>query len=150
VLDLKKSWTAVLGIISILILVISVSGCSSFTNNKLFFEYNLPSGESPDYTGSQNITVPDGTSSVRIDYQNLVKGNSTTQLPTLNIYYLNTVPVAGQPIGSYAKNIVDEKTIDVYNETKPLSGVYLEVNSNIKGVLIVNNNVNGVIKVFVS
>lgn len=49
----------IVGIVSILMAVVLVSGC--INNENVLYQYNLSAGQSPNYIGAQNVTVPNGT-----------------------------------------------------------------------------------------
>jgi hypothetical protein len=138
---------AVLGIMSLLVLVVFASGCTS--NEKLLIQYNLSAGASPNFVGVQNVTVPNGTSNVKFVAQNLTKLYPNVNTSNVIIYMLNTVPVSGAT-QNYTVNILEQKTIDLSNETQPLSVTYTFNNTQIKGILTVNTNAKGIIQIYTS
>jgi hypothetical protein len=142
----------VLGIVSILIAVVLVSGC--INNENVLYQYNLSAGESPSFIGAQNVTVPNGTKTVKIKCENLTKLNSGSNTSYVNIYVLNTVPVTVAVNGSntdfiaqYNKSVVELKSINLANETNPITENFTFNNTDIKGILIVNVNAKGLIHV---
>lgn len=148
-----KSGIAVLGILSILMLVVFASGCTS--SEKILYGYNLTAGEAPNYIGAQNITIPNGTNTIKVEAQNLTKLNSNLTTSTVNIYALSTVPVTIAAtnndtaiIKTYNASIVSQKTIDLANETSPKSFNYTFNDTTIKGFLIININSQGLIQIF--
>jgi hypothetical protein len=150
-----KSWIGVLGILSVLVLVVFASGCAS--SEKLLYGYNLTSGESPNYIGVQNVTIPNGTNTIKVEAQNLTKLNSNLTTSTVNIYALSTVPVTvtatnndTEIIKNYNASVVLQKTIDLSNETSPKSFNYTFNDTSIKGFLIINVNSQGLIQLFTS
>ncbi len=150
-----KSGIAVLGILSVLVLVVFASGCTS--NEKILYEYNLTAGQAPNYLGVQNVTVPNGTNTIKVEAQNLTKLNSNLTTSTVNIYALNTVPVTVTAsndettiIKNYNASVVLQKTIDLSNETSPKSFNYTFNDTTIKGFLIINVNSQGLIQLFTS
>lgn len=150
-----KSRIATLGVISILMLVVFAAGCTS--SEKLLYQYNLSAGEAPNYIGAQNVTVPNGTNTIKIEAQNLTKVNSSMNTSYVNIYSLSTVPVTvtvtgndAEIIKNYNASIVVQKTIDLANETSPKSTTFTFNDTNIKGFLIVNVNAKGLIEIFTS
>ena len=145
---MKKSGIAVFGILAILILVVFVSGCAS--NEKLLYQYNLTAGEGPNFVGVQNVTILNGTKSVKIVGQELVKLHSNITTSNVNILILNTIPVTGATGTNYTVNILEQKTINLANETQPLNVTYTFNNTNIKGLLITNTNAKGVIQIYTS
>jgi hypothetical protein len=145
---MKKSGIAIFGILAILTLVIFVSGCAS--NEKLLYQYNLTAGKSPNFVGVQNVTIANGTKSVKIVGQDLGKLNSNITTSNVNILILNTIPVTGATGANYTVNILEQKTINLANETQPLNVTYTFNNTNIKGLLITNTNAKGVIQIYTS
>jgi hypothetical protein len=150
-----KSGIAVLGILSVLVLVVFASGCAS--NEKILYEYNLTAGEAPNYIGAQNVTIPNGTNTIKVEAQNLTKLNSNLTTSTVNIYALSTVPVTVTAsnndtaiIKTYNASIISQKTIDLANETSPKSFNYTFNDTTIKGFLIININSQGLIQIFTS
>lgn len=143
---MKKSGMAIFSMLAILMLVVFVSGCTS--TEKLLFQYNLSAGDSPQFVGVQNVTIPNGTSSVKIASQNLTKLYPNITTSNVIIYLLNTIPVSGATGENYTVNILEQKTIELSNETQPLSVTYTFNNTQLKGILIVNTNAKGVIQIF--
>lgn len=149
-----KSKIAVLGFISILLVVVFASGCTS--NEKVLYEYNLSAGQSPNYIGAQNVTVPNGTNNIKVEAQNLEKLNSSLNTSYVNIYALSIVPatvtVTGNDmeiIKNYNASVLTQKKFDLSNETSK-TFTYTFNDSNIKGFLIVNVNAKGLIKIVTS
>ena len=142
---MKKSGIAVFGILVILTLVVFISGCAS--NGKLLYQYNLTAGKSPDFIGTQNVTIPNGTTNVKIVGQNLTKLHSNINISNVNILILNTIPVSG---ANYTVNILEQKTINLANETQPINITYTFNKTNIKGLLITNTNAKGFIQIYTS
>jgi hypothetical protein len=145
---MKKSEIAVFGILAVLALVVFTSGCVS--NEKLLYQYNLTAGKSPDFIGVQNVTIPNGTASVKIVGQNLTKLNPNIGTSNVNILILNTIPVTGATGENYTVNIIEQKTINLANETQPLNVTYTFNNATIKGLLITNTNAKGIIQIYTS
>ena len=150
-----KTGITVLGAICLLMVVVFASGCTS--NEKVLYQYNLSSGQSPNYVGAQNITVPNGTSTVKVQCENLTRINSNLNTSYVNIYLLNTVPVtvtiAGNNtniVATYNKSVVEQKSINLANETNPLSQNFTFNNTQTKGILIVNVNAKGFIQILTS
>lgn len=137
---------AIFSMLAILMLVVFVSGCTS--TEKLLFQYNLSAGDSPQFVGVQNVTIPNGTSSVKIVSQNLTKVYPNVTTSNVILYLLNTIPVSGATGENYTVNILEQKTIELSNETQPLSVTYTFNNTQLKGILIVNTNAKGVIQIF--
>jgi hypothetical protein len=149
-----KSKIAVLGFISILLIVVFASGCTS--NEKVLYEYNLSAGQSPNYIGAQNVTVPNGTNNIKVEAQNLEKLNSSLNTSYVNIYTLSIVPatvtVTGNDmeiIKNYNASVLVQKKFDLSNETSK-TFTYTFNDSNIKGLLILNVNAKGLIKIVTS
>lgn len=147
-----KSEIIVLGIVSILLAVVSVSGC--INNENVLYQYNLSTGQSPNYIGAQNVTVPNGTKTVTIKCENLTKSNSDLNTSYVNIYVLNVVPVTiavngsnTDFLGQYNKSVVELKTINLANQSNPVSENFTFNDTNIKGILIVNINSKGSIQI---
>jgi len=150
-----KSKIAILGCISILMVVVLASGCTS--NEKVLYQYNLSEGQSPSYIGVQNVTVPNGTNNTKVDAQNLTKVNSNLSNSFVNIYALSVVPVTETITGNdteiiknYNKSVVLQKTIDLSNETSPKTFTYTFNDTQIKGFLIINVNAKGSIQILIS
>lgn len=136
----------IFSILAILMLVVFVSGCTS--TEKLLFQFNLSAGDSPQFVGVQNVTIPNGTSSVKIVSQNLTKVYPNVTTSNVILYLLNTIPVSGATGENYTVNILEQKTIELSNETQPLSVTYTFNNTQLKGILIVNTNAKGLIQIF--
>jgi hypothetical protein len=145
---LKKSGIVGFGILTILMLVVFASGCTS--NEKLVYQYNLTNGTGPDFVGTQNVTIPNGTSTVKVVGQDLTKLSPNANISNVIILILNTIPVTGATGANYTVNILEQKTINLANETKPLNVTYTFNNTNIKGLLITNTNAKGVIQIYTS
>jgi len=145
---MKNSGIGVFGILAILVLVVFASGCAS--NEKLLYEYTLSTGESPDFIGIQNVTIPDGTNTVKITGKDLAKLNPSINTSNVVILILNTVPVTGATGKNYTVNILEQKNINLSNETKPLSVTYTFEDTKIKGLLITNTNAKGTIQIYTS
>jgi hypothetical protein len=146
-----KTKIAVLGFISILLLVVFASGCTS--NEKVLYEYNLSAGQSPAYIGVQNVTVPNGTNNIKVKAQDLEKVNSNLNTSYVNIYALSSVPVTVTVNGNdtsliknYNASVLVQKNFDLTKETGK-TFTYTFSDSNIKGFLIVNVNAKGLIKI---
>jgi hypothetical protein len=144
---------AIFSMLAILMLVVFVSGCTS--SEKLLYQYNLSEGQAPNYIGVQNVTIPNGTTNIKFEAQNLTKINSNLNTSYVNIYALSTVPVTvtvsgndTELIKSYNASVLSQKTIDLVNETSPKTVTYTFNDKNIKGFLIVNVNAKGVIQIF--
>ena len=144
--DLRKSGIGIFGIISILLLVVFASGCTS--TEKLLFQYNMSAGVAPTFVGVQNITIPNGTTNVKFEAQNLTKLHPTVSTSNVIIYILNTAPVSGATGQQYSVNLLEQKTINLVNETQPQNVTYNFKNKEIKGLLIVNTNAKGLIQIF--
>ena len=145
---MKKSGIAIFGILAVLTLVVFVSGCAS--NEKLLYQYNLTAGQGPNFVGVQNVTIPNGTSNVKVVGQDLTKLNSNIATSNVIILILNTIPVSGATGANYTVNILEQKTINLANETKPVNATYAFNNTNIKGLLITNTNAKGIIQIYTS
>jgi hypothetical protein len=143
---LKKSGIGVIGVLAILMLVVLASGCTG--TEKLLFQYNLSAGDSPNFVGVQNVTIPNGTSSVKFVAQNLTRLYPNVNTSNVIIYLLNTIPVSGATGENYTVNILEQKTIELSNETQPLSVTYTFNNTQLKGLVIVNTNAKGLIQIF--
>lgn len=143
---MKKSGIGVIGLLAILMVVVFASGCTS--TEKLLFQYNLSAGESPNFVGVQNVTIPNGTTSVKFVAQNLTRLYPNVNTSNVIIYLLNTIPVSGATGENYTVNILEQKTIELSNETQPLSVTYTFNNTQLKGLVIVNTNAKGVIQIF--
>lgn len=144
---MKKSGIAVFGILAVLMLVVFTSGC--INNETLLYQYNL-TGEGQNFVGVQNVTIPNGTSTVKIVGQDLTKLNSNITVSNVIILILNTIPVSGATGANYTVNILEQKTINLANETQPLNVTYTFNDTNIKGLLITNTNAKGVIQIYTS
>ncbi|MGZ7119906.1 MAG: hypothetical protein ACXVH2_09360 [Methanobacterium sp.] len=145
---MKKTEIAVFGTLAVLMLVVFASGCTS--NEKLLYQYNLTNGTGPDFVGTQNVTIPNGTSTVKVVGQDLTKLNPNASVSNVIIFILNTIPVSGATGTNYTVNILEQKTINLANETQPLNVTYTFNNTQIKGLLITNTNAKGVIQIFTS
>ena len=145
---MKRLGIAVLGILAVLILVVFVSGCTS--NEKLLYQYNFTAGAGPDFVGVQNVTIPNGTKNVKFVGQDLVKLNSNVSISNVNILILNNIPVSGATGANYTVNILEQKSINLANETQPLNVTYTFNDTNIKGLLITNTNSKGFIQIYTS
>ncbi|MGF7118336.1 hypothetical protein [Methanobacterium oryzae] len=144
---MKKSGIAVFGILAVLMLVVFGSGC--IDNETLLYQYNL-TGEGQNFIGVQNVTIPNGTNTVKVVGQDLTKLNSNITVSNVIILILNTIPVSGATGANYTVNILEQKTINLANETQPLNVTYTFNNTQIKGLLITNTNTKGVIQIYTS
>ena len=150
-----KSGIAVLGILSILLVVVSASGCTS--NGNTLYQYNL-TGHAPTYIGVQNVTIPNGTKTVKIEAQNLTRINTKINQSNIIVYALSTVPVTVTAatnnetaiIKSYNSSVITQQSINVTNETKPQTSDLTFKESTIKGLLIINSNSQGNIRIITS
>jgi hypothetical protein len=150
-----KSGIAVLGIFSILLVVVSASGCTS--NGNTLYQYNL-TGHAPTYIGVQNVTIPNGTKTVKVEAQNLTKINTKINQSNIIVYALSTVPVTVTAatnnetaiIKSYNSSVITQQSINVTNETKPQTSDLTFKESTIKGLLIINFNSQGNIRITTS
>ncbi len=150
-----KSGIAILGMLSILVVVVFASGC--INNENLLYQYNL-TGHAPTYIGVQNVTIPNGTQTVKVEAQNLTKINTNINQSSVNIYALSTVPVTvtastnnnSEIIKSYNSSIVTQQSIDLTNETSPKSFEFKFNETTIKGLLIINSNSQGTIQILTS
>jgi hypothetical protein len=146
---------AVLGILSILLVVVFASGCTS--NGQILYQYNL-TGQAPTYIGVQNVTIPNGTKTVKVEAQNLTKINTRINQSNVNIYALSTVPVTvtaatnnqTEIIKSYNSSIITQQSMNLTNETKPQSLNFKFNETTIKGLLIINYNSQGIIQIITS
>jgi hypothetical protein len=153
--DYLKSGMAVLGILSILLVVVFASGCTS--NGQILYQYNL-TGQAPTYIGVQNVTIPNGTKTVKVEAQNLTKINTRINQSNVNIYALSTVPVTvtaatnnqTEIIKSYNSSIITQQSMNLTNETKPQSLNFKFNETTIKGLLIINYNSQGIIQIITS
>ncbi len=106
----------------------------------------------------QNVTIPNGTKTVKVEGQNLTKINTNINQSTVNIYALSTVPVTvtassnnnSEIIKSYNSSIVTQQSIDLANETNPKSFNFKFNETTIKGLLIINSNSKGIIQISTS
>ena len=150
-----KSGIAVLGILSILLVVVFASGCTS--NGQILYQYNL-TGQAPTYIGVQNVTIPNGTKTVKVEAQNLTKINTRINQSNVNIYALSTVPVTvtaatnneTEIIKSYNSSIITQQSMNLTNETKPQTFDFKFNETTIKGLLIINYNSQGIIQIITS
>ena len=146
-----KSGIAVLGILSILLVVVSASGCTS--NENILYQYNL-TGHAPTYIGVQNVTIPNGTKTVKVEAQNLTKINTRINQSNVIVYALSTVPVTVTAttnnetaiIKSYNSSVITQQSINLTNETKPQTSDLTFKETTIKGLLIINYNSQGIIQ----
>lgn len=143
-----KSRIAVFGVLAILTLVVFTSGCAS--NEKLLYQYDLTAGQGPNLVGIQNVTIPNGTNSVKFVGQDLTRLNPNINASNVNILILNTIPVSGATGENYTVNILEQKAINLANETQPLNVTYNFNNANIKGLLITNTNSKGIVQIYTS
>jgi len=144
---MKKSGIIVFGILAVLMLVVFASGC--IDNETLLYQYNL-TGEGQNFVGVQNVTIPNGTNTIKIVGQDLTKLNSNITTSNVNILILNTIPVSGATGENYTVNILEQKIINLANETQPLNVTYTFNDTNIKGLLITSTNAKGVIQIYTS
>jgi hypothetical protein len=153
--DYLKSGIAVLGILSILLVVVFASGCTS--NEKILYQYNL-TGHAPTFIGVQNVTIPNGTKTVKVEAQNLTKINTRINQSTVNIYALSTVPVTvtattnnqTEIIKSYNSSVITQQSMNLTNDTKPQTFDFKFNETTIKGLLIINYNSQGSIQIITS
>jgi hypothetical protein len=96
------------------------------------------------------VTIPNGTSNVKIVGQNLTKLNSNIGVSNIVMLILNTIPVSGATGANYTVNILEQKIINLANETQPQNVTFTFNNTNIKGLLITNTNAKGTIQIYTS
>jgi len=150
-----KSGIAVLGILSILLVVVFASGCTS--NETILYQYNL-TGNAPTYIGIQNVTIPNGTKTVKVEAQNLTKINTRINQSNVNIYALSTVPVTvtadtsngTEIIKTYNSSIITQQSMNLTNDTQPQTFEFKFNETTIKGLLIMNYNSQGSIQIITS
>lgn len=171
----------IIGILGILVLVVAVSGCTSSGNEKLVFQYSLPPNGGDAYPTisdsyftnvtytenfEQNVTLPNGTKSVRVEYENISMLNSSQGSAYLDVTFLSVVPgpVNSQyytpggktPYADFesAGNILDAQRVDINSTSHPSSDNLsyskssLFINNFLKGIVIDNENIKGTIKVY--
>lgn len=137
----------ILILVGVILFVVAISGCTSNNTETLLMNYTLPSGEYPNYMGVQNVVIPNGTKSVKIEYINLTKVDSSKSLSNLNVYFLNAIPVSEQSTSNYAQSTLSQKVVNINNT---VSGIFDFNSTQIKGLIIVNNNAKGLIKIYIS
>jgi len=153
---MKKDGILVSGIIAILICVVMASGCTNTqtgnntgSGEKVIAELNLPKDNSSSASSSSdyNVTIPEGSKSVKIKYQGLqaattsIGGTDVSSMATLGVFALNMVPTEGQSYADFSGNIVSSKSVDVGGGE---SDGTIEFNqTGIKGVFIAGVNVKG-------
>ena len=150
-----KSGIAVLGILSILLVVVSASGCIG--NGNILYQYNLTS-HAPTYIGVQNVTIPNGTKTVKVEAKNLTIANTKINTSNVNVYALSTVPVTitaatnneSSIIKSYNSSVITQQSMNLTNDTQPQTLNFTFNETTIKGLLIVNYNSQGNIQVITS
>ncbi|PKL73136.1 MAG: hypothetical protein CVV29_05095 [Methanobacteriales archaeon HGW-Methanobacteriales-2] len=153
---MKKDGILVSGIIAILICVVMASGCTNTqtgnntgSGEKVIAELNLPKDNSSSASSSSdyNVTIPEGSKSVKIKYQGLqaattsIGGTDVSSMATLGVFALNMVPTEGQSYADFSGNVVSSKSVDVGGGE---SDGTIEFNqTGIKGVFIAGVNVKG-------
>jgi len=153
---MKKDGILVSGIIAILICVVMASGCTNTqtgnntgSGEKVIVELNLPKDNSSSASSSSdyNVTIPEGSKSVKIKYQGLqaattsIGGTDVSSMATLGVFALNMVPTEGQSYADFSGNVVSSKSVDVGGGE---SDGTIEFNqTGIKGVFIAGVNVKG-------
>ena len=150
-----KSRIVILGILSILLVVVFASGCTS--NGNIAYQYNL-TGHAPTYIGVQNVTIPNGTKTVKVEAQNLTKVNTRLNQSNVIVYALSTVPVTVTAatnnetaiIKSYNSSVITQQSINLTNETNPQTSDLTFKETSIKGLLIINYNSQGIIRIITS
>ncbi len=150
-----KSGIAVLGILSIMLVVVSASGCIG--NGNILYQYNLTS-HAPTYIGVQNVTIPNGTKTVKVEAQNLTRVNTNINPSSVTVYALSTVPVTitantnndTSIIKSYNSSVITQQSMNLTNQTNPQTFNISFNETTIKGLVIINYNSKGIIQVITS
>jgi hypothetical protein len=149
-----KQTTLLGGIILILMLVVMMSGCTSSNNNstnnqtsptseKLVTEYTIPDTQ---YPPSKKILLPDGTTKVRIEYQNVSSTSTTGE--SITIYLLNIVLKENEGPGNNATNILQLETIKATSNAT--NGELVLKGNGAKQLEIDTANTRGTLRIFAS
>ena len=139
-----------MGILGILVLVVAVSGCSSNSSNeKLIMQYNIPANVSdansilnvtiPTYF-EQNVTLPNGTKSVRVEYQNISVSDTGQENAILDVMFLDAVP---GPVDSQYYSAFDKQPYSVFETQHSLNSEMVSLNSTsqvLSGNITFSNN----------
>ena len=150
----------ILVLIFLLILILAVlvsvlaDNRSNSGNETLLMQYSLPQLNSEQRFNEQNITLPSGTRSVRVEYQNISIDDSRPTSAILRVYYLNAVPAftEGFNVTQFEENhYLYGNVLYLTSKSKNLSGNFTYSNSNLKALVIRDDNLKpgGTIKVYV-
>jgi hypothetical protein len=151
---MNKTGVMILGILSILMLIVAVSGCILYKKNitstqKVLAEYNLTSTYTNPITDTY-VTLPNGVKSITIEYNNLTavyNPISHTYKGDIKFFSFSIVAIPSESSKDYADKTLDLKTISV-NSTLLSGSMNLKANGA-KSVGIRNNLGKGNIKVLI-
>jgi hypothetical protein len=120
-----------MGVMGIILLIMAVSGCTSqdTSNKTVIWDKNISATSGDNVVIDDYVTIPNGTKSVTIEYNNLtaVDVGMGSDSGYFQFSSLNVVGQDGQIATNYGENMIDLKTID-FNST-PISGnLTLDVN----------------------
>ena len=142
-----------IGILGIIFLIVAVSGCTSQNTNtgKVIWDHNLTATSGSDIVIDKYVALPNGTTSVTIEYNNLTPIKLDDGLSTDSYFQfssLNVVGQDGQVATNYGDNTVDLKTVDV-NSTPVSGNVTLDVNGA-KSIGIRDSMAKGNVKIIIN
>jgi hypothetical protein len=151
-----KSKILILGIMLLILIIVSISGCTNISNEELFMNYTIEPKvvEGTDIGSTKIITLPENTQSIRVEYTNLslVSNPLGSEMVNgmLDVYYLNTVLAEGQSVSNYPDNILGDKLVYLDNMEQVLSGNLTINDPNTKSLVISTNNIKGSLKIYIT
>ncbi len=126
-----RSKLYITGVLGIIFLIVAVSGCTSQnTNNKtVIWDNNITATSGDNVVIDKYVTIPNGTKSVIIEYNNLtaVDVGMGGDSGYFQFSSLNVVGQDGQTATNYSENLIDLKNVD-FNSTPVSGNLTLDIN----------------------
>jgi hypothetical protein len=139
----KKLGIAIIAIIVVILGIGAISGAFGSGNQiKTTWTSNLTTSTVNPETFNC-IPLPNGTTSVQVDYSNLT--NTTNSTSYFQFITLNFIPEQGQNITNYENNNIDLRTVSV-NSTHPTGNLTL-ISNGAKSIGILDVSAKGTIKI---
>ncbi|UTB31865.1 MAG: hypothetical protein NKF70_10165 [Methanobacterium sp. ERen5] len=156
---MKKYSVTICGFITVLILVLAVSGCISQPgkNEKLIYELNATQKiwNSNEGSPAYNVTIPNEAKSVKIKYNvskeftGAAMGLNLGKYSELDVDAFNIILEQGHKTPHYSHNQIDSKTVQI-SDNQYTNGIIEFQRSDIKGLIISPSNLQGKIEVYIT
>ena len=157
--SLKKYNITIYGVIVVLILVLTTSGCISQSgqNEKLIYELNATQKICNSNEGSPayNVTIPNEAKSIKVKYNvspeftGVGMGLNLGKYSKLYVDAFNIIPEKGHKTPYYSRNQIDSKTVQITND-QYTNGIMEFQRSDIKGLIFSPSNLQGKIEVYIT